>query len=142
MRKARLNGNPGTFPGVAGNLGSGTMYLFRIRDTKRCESGMTNAADAAHEHGQFTLTLGRHYRQWPAISASCLRQPAQGGVLIVRLVSELPIEAVSQSLLDLLEQLNREHLESGLLKPRFQLLDPIPGTGSPSQPFKPTLQMS
>jgi hypothetical protein len=131
MSSARMNGKPGTFPGKPGDLGSGAMYLFRIRDTNRCESGMTDAAEAAFEHGQFTLKFGRHYHQWPGINASCLRQPALGGVLMVRLISDLPAETVNQSVLELLEQLNLEHADSGLRKPRFQLLDPIQVSGTP-----------
>lgn len=141
MSKARLNGKPGTFPGAPRNPGSGSMYLYRIRDTNRCESGMTDAAEAASQHGQFTLRLGKHYQQWPAINATCLRQPAQGGVWLVRLVSELPAESVNQSLLELLEQLNQGQQEAGLWKPRFQLLDPVPAQGMPTAKLSFAQQM-
>lgn len=125
MQKSRKNGQAGTLPGIPGKMGPGPMHIYRIRDTNRCENSMTDAAEAAFEHGQFTKKLNAHYERWPAISASCLRQPARGGMLMVRLVSELPTENVNQTLIDLLAMLNQEYAESGLLMPRFQLLDPV-----------------
>ena len=106
-------------------------YLFRVRDCNRQSLSEEDAAQAAFEYAQFEIELHRHYRAWPAIDASSLRQPGTGA-LLVRLVSSVSADVVHHSLLALLVHLNQTLPFQVLGKHRFELQEvndrtPLPG---------------
>ena len=94
-------------------------YLFRVRDCNR-QQLPDDAAQSAFEYAQFEIELARHYRGWPSIDASSLRQSGTGA-LLVRLVSSLSPDVVHHSLLALLVHLNQTLPFQVLGKHRFEL---------------------
>ena len=100
---------------------TGTRHLFRVfHDKERAKDDALDDAQIAHEYAQFSLDLAGYYERWPAIEASCLPSPAGG--LLVRLMSDLPAEAVHNSLAELLVFLNARVVDYRIGQPCFVML--------------------
>lgn len=99
-------------------LKTGMHHLFRVfHDKERAQGNELDDAQIAHEYAQFSLDLAGYYERWPAIEASCL--PSSESGLLVRLVSELPSDAVHNSLADLLVFLNQRVVDHRIGQPCF-----------------------
>ena len=106
------------FPNPETGSTPGTSHLFRVfHDKERAKEDALDDAQIAHEYAQFSLDLAGYYERWPAIEASCL--PSQAGGLLVRLVSDLPVEAIHNSLAELLVFLNARVVDYRIGQPCF-----------------------
>jgi hypothetical protein len=94
--------------------------LFHVfHDQSEASDTVLDKAQIAYEYGRFTADLAEHYAGWPGIEASCQEQAEPVGGLMVRLVSDLPPEAVVHSLSTLLIRLNQRIDEGRIDLPRF-----------------------
>lgn len=102
-------------------------HLFRIRDLSLREPRdallplAPEASGASDELDEFARELDRHYRRWPRIAASCVKQPGPDGAWVIRLVSALSIATVQGSLLELTAHLNRTLADGHAPGQRFEL---------------------
>jgi hypothetical protein len=98
----------------------GTPYLFRVfHDKSRSEGHELDDVQIAYEYAQFSAALIDHYEGWPGIEASCLEQPSPQGGLLVRLKSDLPVDAIHNSLSQLLVFLNQRNIDNRIGHPSF-----------------------
>jgi hypothetical protein len=109
---------------------TGVPYLFRVfHDKSRSEGHELDDAQIAYEYAQFSVALARHYERWPGVEASCLEQPPPDSGLLVQLKSDLPADAIHNSLSELLVFLNQQIVASRIGHPSFvmqQLNDKSP----------------
>lgn len=99
---------------------TGMPYLFRVfHDKSRSEGHELDDVQIAYEYAQFSAALAHHYERWPGVEASCLEQPPPDGGLLVQLKSDLPADAIHNSLSDLLVFLNQRIIDSRIGHPSF-----------------------
>lgn len=99
-------------------------HLFRIRDLNARaprHDAQATEPNAATPTDEFARELDCHYRRWPRIAASCIKQPGPEGAWVIRLVSALSVATVQGSLLELLAHLNRTLADGRSPGQRFEL---------------------
>lgn len=119
-----MNGIRKSLPGKQDRFDLRATHLFRIRDLSSRQPRHGEAeddTDASVATDEFARELQQHYRRWPHIAASCIKQPGPDGAWVIRLVSALSMATVQGSLLELLAHLNHALAEGDPHGKRFEL---------------------